>query len=82
METCSDGFKLEEYDMQMRGPGDFLGKNQSGIPDVAMEALINPRLISEAQTEAKNLLSKDPELKKYPKIEKKISEITKEVHFE
>ncbi len=82
METCSDGFKLAEYDMQMRGPGDFLGKNQSGIPDVAMEALINPRLISEAQTEAKNLLSKDPKLKNYPKIEKRISEITKEVHFE
>ncbi len=82
METCSDGFKLAEYDLKMRGPGDFLGKNQSGIPDVAMEALINPFLISEAQEEAKKIIEKDPTLKKHPKILKRISKMTEEIHFE
>ncbi len=82
METCSDGFKLAEHDLKMRGPGDFLGKNQSGIPDVAMEALINPFLISEAQEEAKKIIEKDPTLKKHPKILKRISKMTEEIHFE
>ena len=82
MEECSDGFQLSEYDFKMRGPGDFLGKNQSGLPDVAMEALINPKLISEAQEDAKDILEEDPTLKKYPKIAKRLSKITEEVHFE
>ncbi len=82
METCSDGFKLAEYDLKMRGPGDFLGKNQSGIPDVAMEALINPALISDAQEDAKDILKKDPDLKNYPKLKEKIEKMEQKIHFE
>ncbi|MBI3671236.1 ATP-dependent DNA helicase RecG [Candidatus Azambacteria bacterium] len=82
MEKCESGFELAEYDLKLRGPGDFFGKNQSGIPDIAMEALINPRLISEAQEDAKEILEKDPSLSKYPKIFDRISKMRKEVHFE
>jgi len=82
MEISSDGFSLAEQDLKIRGPGDFIGKNQSGIPDIAMEALINPKLISEAQEDAKEILETDPDLKKHPKILKRISEMTEKVHFE
>ncbi len=68
--------------MKIRGPGDFIGKNQSGIADLTMEALINPKLISEAQEDAKEILESDPNLKKYPKILKRISKLTEKVHFE
>ncbi len=82
MEISNDGFSLAEQDMKMRGPGDFIGKNQSGIADLTMESLIHPKLISEAQEDAKEILEDDPSLKKYPKILKRISELTDKVHFE
>jgi ATP-dependent DNA helicase RecG len=33
MEETTDGFKIAEADLQIRGPGDFLGREQSGMPD-------------------------------------------------
>lgn len=82
MESSSDGFKLAEYDLQMRGPGDFFGSEQSGMPDLAMEALINPILISEAQEEAKKILNEDPTLQKHTAILNKLSQLKQQVHFE
>lgn len=82
METSSDGFKLAEYDLQMRGPGDFFGAEQSGMPDLAMEALINPILISEAQEEAKKILDEDPTLQKHSVILNRLSQLKQQVHFE
>ncbi|MEK7452687.1 MAG: ATP-dependent DNA helicase RecG [Patescibacteria group bacterium] len=82
MEKCGSGFKLAEYDLKLRGPGNFLGTNQSGIPDVAMEALMNTRLISETQEDAKAIFEEDSKLKKYPEILSKLSKMTKCVHFE
>ena len=82
MEISNDGFSLAEHDLKMRGPGDFIGKNQSGVADLTMESLIHPKLISEAQEDAKEIFEKDPSLKKYPKILKRISELTDKVHFE
>jgi ATP-dependent DNA helicase RecG len=82
MEISNDGFSLAEQDLKMRGPGDFIGKNQSGIADLTMEALMKPKLISEAQEDAKEILENDPNLKNHPKILKCISEITEKVHFE
>ncbi len=65
-----------------RGPGQFAGVKQSGISDIAMEALKNIKLVELAKKEAKELLKKDKELKKYPEIENRIKSRTKTVHFE
>jgi len=53
MEKNNDGFSLAEKDLLLRGPGDFIGHKQSGIPDLIMNALKNTELIEAAQKEAK-----------------------------
>ena len=69
MESTSDGFKIAEADLTIRGPGDFLGTKQSGLPQFRFANLIRDvRILSEAREDAFNLVKKDPELSKYPKL--------------
>lgn len=75
----NDGFKLAEMDLKIRGPGEFTGIKQSGIPDLAMASLADMNLIKQARAEAKLILK---DLKKYPLVFKKLSEFSKQVHFE
>jgi ATP-dependent DNA helicase RecG len=77
-----NGFELAEADMMERGPGEFAGVKQSGISDIAMEALKNIRLVEAAKKEAKALLTKDKELKKFPAIQERLLSRAKAVHFE
>jgi ATP-dependent DNA helicase RecG len=62
----NDGFKLAEIDLHLRGPGEFLGTRQSGIPDLIMRALLNKEMIEKTHQLAENLLKEDPTLKKWP----------------
>lgn len=75
----NDGFKLAEMDLKIRGPGEFTGTKQSGIPDLAMASLADMTLIKQARAEAKLILKS---LNKYPLISKKLSEFSERVHFE
>jgi ATP-dependent DNA helicase RecG len=61
METTTDGFKLAELDWQLRGAGELLGTRQSGR-NLLMSAAIDPKLVSEAQLEARTLYEEDPTL--------------------
>ena len=45
MEKCSDGFMLAEEDLRQRGPGELLGKSQSGIPDFHFGNLVEDWLL-------------------------------------
>jgi ATP-dependent DNA helicase RecG len=64
MERSSDGFVIAEKDLEIRGPGEFLGTRQSGLPELAVANLARDGdLLSMAQTEARRILEKDPELK-------------------
>ena len=78
----TDGFKIAEKDLKLRGPGQFFGSLQSGIPDIAMENLNNLKLIKIARAEAENILQKDPELKNYPEIKKAIKKFARDIHLE
>jgi ATP-dependent DNA helicase RecG len=82
MEENSDGFKIAEKDLELRGPGQFLGTIQSGIPDIAMENLTNIRLIKVSQEEAKNILREDPTLKNHPVLVKALAKFNEKIHLE
>jgi len=65
MESTNDGFKIAEADLEMRGPGEFLGTKQSGLPGFKMANLVRDvRILQEAREAAFDLVTRDPELKK------------------
>ncbi|MFC1789409.1 ATP-dependent DNA helicase RecG [Patescibacteria group bacterium] len=80
--SCENGFELAEKDLSIRGPGDFIGQRQWGIPDLAMASLTDTIMVSEARNEAKKLLQEDPNLKNNPELLKRIGEFKKRIHLE
>lgn len=65
MESTTDGFLLAEEDMAIRGPGDFLGTRQSGLPDFRIASIIrDARILDEAKEDAFEIISRDPLLEK------------------
>jgi len=79
---CDNGFELAEKDLEIRGPGDFIGQRQWGIPSIAMEALKNISLVEETRKEAKEILEEDPQLKKYPLLREKLKKFREKIHLE
>ena len=77
-----NGFKIAEKDLELRGPGQFFGTRQSGIPDIAMENLTNIKLIQIAREEALELLTNDMELKKHPLLKDALKKFDEKVHLE
>ena len=64
MTKTTDGFKIADEDLKMRGPGDFFGARQHGLPNMKMASLTDSELLTEAHRFASALLADDPELKK------------------
>ena len=65
MSSTSDGFKISEEDLKMRGPGDFFGNAQHGLPPLKIaDIACNMELMNRAQNCAKELLAEDPMLEK------------------
>ena len=62
IEEINDGFALAEKDLELRGPGEFFGTRQSGLPDLKMAKLSDTRLLETARREAKAIFQKDPAL--------------------
>lgn len=64
MEKTTDGFVIAEEDLAIRGPGDFLGTRQSGLPDFRIASIIrDARIMNDAREDAFALASRDPFLK-------------------
>jgi len=82
MEENADGFKIAEKDLELRGPGQFLGTVQSGLPDIAMENLTNVKLIKVSQEEARNILREDPTLQNHPALVKALTRFNEKIHLE
>ena len=63
MEETTDGFKIAEEDFAIRGPGEFLGTRQSGLPDFRIANILKDvKILSEARKEAFRLIEEDPAL--------------------
>lgn len=63
MIATTDGFRIAEVDLELRGPGDFFGTRQSGIPEFKVaNILTDTRLLEEAREDARALVEKDPRL--------------------
>ena len=63
--ATGDGFQIAEEDLRLRGPGDFFGKRQHGLPQLKVaDFAADMELLKEAQAAAEELIASDPELKK------------------
>jgi ATP-dependent DNA helicase RecG len=64
MEKVHNGFALAEKDLELRGPGEFFGTHQSGLPDLKLAKLTDLHSLELARQEAITLFQSDPNLKK------------------
>ena len=63
--ATNDGFQIAEEDLRLRGPGDFFGKRQHGLPQLKVaDFAADLELLKEARAAAEELIAADPELKK------------------
>ena len=64
MKSTTDGFKIADEDLKMRGPGDFFGSRQHGLPEMKIAMLTDTALLTEANRFAREIIADDPELEK------------------
>ena len=64
MEEIRNGFDLAEKDLELRGPGEFFGTRQSGLPELRMAKLSDVQLLEQARREAISIFKRDPDLKR------------------
>ena len=69
MIKTNDGFKIAEEDLDIRGPGEFFGTRQAGMPDLKLANIVrDARLLDTARKEAFALIDKDAELNSFPEL--------------
>jgi len=73
LETTTDGFKLAELDLRLRGPGAIYGKMQHGELDLRVAELSDVKLIAAARRAAQEFIDKKDNLKKYPHLNAKVT---------
>ncbi len=76
MAQTGDGFRIAEEDLRLRGPGDFFGRRQHGLPALKVADLSwDMALLKEAQQAARTLLDRDPGLEDHPLIAQRTREL-------
>ncbi|MGF1670807.1 MAG: ATP-dependent DNA helicase RecG, partial [Balneolaceae bacterium] len=71
MVETQDGFEIAEADLKLRGPGDFLGTKQSGLPDFKYADIVeDQKLLSQAKNYAWKITGVDPDLNQYDTLKK------------
>ncbi len=76
LETTSDGLRLAELDLKIRGSGEIFGTKQSGRFELKIASFSDLTTLEKARNSAKDLLSKDPQLDKYPQLKAKLQRIS------
>jgi len=73
MVKTTDGFTIAEEDLDIRGPGEFFGTRQSGMPDLKVASIVrDARLLELARKEAFAMVDRDPYLEKSPRLKKTV----------
>ena len=76
MTKTTDGFQIAEEDLRLRGPGDFFGARQHGLPGLKVADLgCDTQLLQEARQAAEQLLAQDPALTSCPATAKRVTEL-------
>jgi ATP-dependent DNA helicase RecG len=68
--------------LQLRGPGQFYGSKQWGLPDLSMASLTDLGFIKEVRSETQKLLQEDPELTNCPLLKEKLRQFKEKIHLE
>jgi ATP-dependent DNA helicase RecG len=78
MKKTTDGFRIAEEDLDIRGPGDFFGTAQSGYPELKVANIIrDSKILVLARKEASALLAKDPLLEKHTVLRERVNRMWK-----
>ena len=82
MVKSASGFDLAEEDLKIRGPGDFTGTKQWGMPDFVMQQLTNLPLVEQAREAAKSILEQDLSLRNHPHLKSIVESFRERLHLE
>lgn len=82
VKEAKNGFELAEKDLEIRGPGDLFGVEQSGFSNDALRGIGNPELVRAVRREATELLKSDPSLFRARTLREKLEEMERAVHWE
>lgn len=73
LEQSQDGFFISEMDLRFRGPGEVLGKRQSGLPDFALASLVDDQeVLGIAREAAEKVVEQDPTLEQWPSLKSEL----------
>lgn len=78
VEGANDGFSLAEEDLRIRGPGDYFGTRQSGLPQLKVARLSDTEILASAREQATAMLEMDAGLKAWPKLHAALEEYRQE----
>ncbi len=82
MKNTSDGFKIADFDLKTRGPGDFFGKRQHGLPKLQIaDMLEDMETLTKCQDCAKKMLKSDPRLDSYPALCRQINTMFRKTDY-
>jgi ATP-dependent DNA helicase RecG len=83
MTETNDGFVIAEKDLEIRGPGEFLGYKQSGLPDLILTDLVkDAKILEDARNTAITIIKEDPDLEQYPSLKKLLQSMEQTVDSE
>jgi ATP-dependent DNA helicase RecG len=73
MLRSTDGLRIAEEDLDIRGPGEFLGTRQAGMPDLKVANIVRDmKILEKAKAEAFGLIKTSPELREFPSLKKTV----------